>query len=112
MITGLRLPEFSVFKKLKIVPDILTFGKIFGGGVPIGIIGLTKKIEKALNKNTVFFGGTYSFNPLSSFLGLNTVSFILKNRIKIYKKLEDLSKYLTSSLNEFTEKNNIIENIK
>jgi glutamate-1-semialdehyde 2,1-aminomutase len=107
MITGLRLPEFSVFKKLKIVPDILTFGKIFGGGVPIGIIGLTKKIEKALNKNTVFFGGTYSFNPLSSFLGLNTVSFILKNRIKIYKKLEDLSKYLTSSLNEFTEKNNI-----
>lgn len=107
MITGLRLPEFSVFKKLKIVPDILTFGKIFGGGVPIGIIGLTKKIEKALNKNMVFFGGTYSFNPLSSFLGLNTVSFILKNRIKIYKKLEDLSKYLTSSLNEFTEKNNI-----
>ena len=107
MITGLRLPEFSVFKKLKIVPDILTFGKIFGGGVPIGIIGLTKKIERALNKNMVFFGGTYSFNPLSSFLGLNTVSFILKNRIKIYKKLEDLSKYLTNSLNEFTEKNNI-----
>ena len=107
MITGLRLPEFSVFKKLKIIPDILTFGKIFGGGVPIGIIGLTKKIEKALNKNMVFFGGTYSFNPLSSFLGLNTVSFILKNRIKIFKKLEVLSKYLTNSLNEFTEINNI-----
>lgn len=55
----------------------------------------------------VFFGGTYSFNPLSSFLGLNTVSFILKNRIKIFKKLEVLSKYLTNSLNEFTEINNI-----
>ena len=107
MITGMRLPEFSVFKRLKILPDILTFGKIFGGGVPIGIIGLTKKVEIKLNKNKVFFGGTYSFNPLSSFLGLNTVSFILKNKIKIYRKLEDLSKQLTNNLNKFTDTYNI-----
>ena len=95
---------FSVFKKLKIIPDILTFGKIFGGGVPIGIIGLTTNFLKPIK---IWFFLEALQLILSSFLGLNTVSFILKNRIKIFKKLEVLSKYLTNSLNEFTEINNI-----
>ena len=90
MITGMRVPELSVFKKLKIVPNIITFGKIFGGGLPIGIIGITKKVEISLNKinNNVFFGGTYSLNPLSSYFGNNTIKFIIKNKNKIYNKLE------------------------
>ncbi len=109
MITGMRLPQFAVFKKLKITPDILTFGKIFGGGVPIGIIGLKKKIEIKLNKskNAVFFGGTYSFNPLSSYIGLNTLGYIIKNKKKIYQKLEKLSDYFTKEFNNFTYRHNI-----
>ena len=109
MITGLRLPELSVYKKLKTVPDILTFGKIFGGGVPIGIIGITKKVEKELNKknNNVFFGGTYSLNPFSSYLGLNTIKYIFKNKHKIYNKLNNLSKKLSTELNQFIYANSL-----
>ena len=109
MISGLRLPELSVYKKLKTTPDILTFGKIFGGGVPIGIIGITKKVENLLSKNkdTVFFGGTYSLNPFSSYLGLNTIKYIYKNRNKIYYKLETLSEILATQLNNFIYDNDL-----
>ena len=109
MISGLRLPELSVYKKLKTTPDILTFGKIFGGGVPIGIIAITKKIENLLNKdrNAVFFGGTYSLNPLSSYLGHNTINYIYKNKKKIYSKLETISDILASKLNTFISNNNL-----
>ena len=109
MITGMRLPELSAYKKLKTPPDILTFGKIFGGGVPIGIIGITKKIEKLLNKknNNVFFGGTYSLNPFSSHLGHNTIKYIFKNKSKIYNKLDNLSKRLSTELNKFISTNRL-----
>jgi glutamate-1-semialdehyde 2,1-aminomutase len=109
MITGMRLPELSVYKKIKMPPDILTFGKILGGGAPIGVIGIKKKIEKSLKKknNYVFLGGTYSLNPFSSYLGTNTIKYILKNRIKIYKKLDKLSGVLENKLNEFIKEKNL-----
>lgn len=109
MVTGMRLPEFSVYKKLKVVPDIITFGKIFGGGAPIGVLGITSKVERKLIKrdNQVFFGGTYSLNPLSSFLGSNTIKYILKNQKKIYSKIENLSHNLTDQLNEFISIKNL-----
>jgi glutamate-1-semialdehyde 2,1-aminomutase len=109
MITGMRLPEFSVYKKINMPPDILTFGKILGGGAPIGVIGIKKKIEISLKKknNYVFFGGTYSLNPISSYLGSNTIKYILKNRVKIYKKLDKLSEILANKLNEFIKEKNL-----
>ena len=109
MITGMRLKEYSTYKKIKLSPDILTFGKIFGGGVPIGIIGIKKNIERQLNKknNYVFFGGTYSLNPFSSYLGINTINYILKNKKKIYNKLDVLSERLSTQLNKFIDVNNL-----
>ena len=107
MITGLRIREFSVYKKLKVVPDLITFGKIFGGGAPIGIIGISKKIEKKLNKKSIFFGGTYSLNPLTMILGTNTINYILKNKKKIYDKLKKNSKYLVENINKMLKINKI-----
>ena len=50
MITGLRFNCSSVQNQFNLKPSISTFGKCFGGGLPIGIIGINKNVKK-LNKN-------------------------------------------------------------
>ena len=50
IITGFRSHKFSVQNNYNIKPDITTIGKIFGGGLPIGIIGISKKVENKIKK--------------------------------------------------------------
>ena len=107
MITGIRVDKFSVQKSLKLKPDLSTFGKIIGGGLPIGAIGLSKTVERKLSKqkNKVFFGGTFSGNPLVTEIGYQNLKYIYKNE-KIFDYLENLSDYFEKSLNLFLEKKN------
>ena len=64
IITGVRINCSSIQRIYKLNTDISTFGKVAGGGMPIGIIGISKKVEKKLNSQSqkVFFGGTFSGN--------------------------------------------------
>lgn len=107
MITGLRIREFSVQQRMKLKPDLSTFGKIIGGGFPISVVAvsaeLTKKIKKL--KSKIFFGGTFSANQFSCKVGYETLDFILKNKKKIYDKVDYLAKYFENQMNNFFEKN-------
>ena len=109
MVTGLRSSQITVQNKLKIYPEFLTLGKIFGGGFPIGIIAIHRTIVKKYDNKIkkVFFGGTYSLNPTSHNVGIQTVKYVLKNKNKIYNKINSLAKILTDNLNKFLEKNKI-----
>ena len=109
MITGLRSKDNSVQATFKIKPSISTFGKCLGGGMPIGIIAINKKIEMLLknNKKKVFFGGTFSGNSISTYVGKKTTEFIYKNKKKIYQNLERKSIFFQKELNYFISKNNI-----
>ena len=109
IITGLRNKQLSVFKKLDLIPDIVTFAKIFGGGLPIGICCISKKLNNKLNKlnKKVFFGGTFSSNPFSSITGLNTFRYINKNKNKIFKNLEMISNFIEYEINSFCKKNDL-----
>ena len=106
IITGLRTECSSVQNKYKLVSDISTFGKVFGNSLPIGFIGITKKIEKKINKNKlkIFFGGTFSANSLSTHVANRTLEYLIINKKKIFKDLENKSTGFCSTLN-----NNIIE---
>ena len=107
MITGLRIDGKSVQSYFKIKPDISTFGKCFGGGMPIGIIGITKKIESSIKNKKIFFGGTYSGNSISSYVGMITTQYILKNKKKIFSDLEKKSSFFENEINKFIEENKI-----
>ena len=50
VITGLRVAKLAIHKKYNLKPDIVTFGKCFGAGLPIGITLISKKISNKLNK--------------------------------------------------------------
>ena len=88
MITGIRIRPGSIQRKYNINADITTVGKILGGGLPIAVIGISEKVNKIIKKKNikVFFGGTFSGNSLSSFIGNETLKFLLKNK-KLFSNL-------------------------
>ena len=108
MITGLRFNCSSVQDQFKLNPSISTFGKCFGGGLPIGIIALKKEVLLKLKKNEkkIFFGGTFSGNSINSFLSNKTVKYIIKNKKNIFINLEKKAIYLEKKLNDFLVENN------
>ena len=108
MITGLRFNCSSVQDQFKLNPSISTFGKCFGGDLPIGIIALKKEVLLKLKKNEkkIFFGGTFSGNSINSFLSNKTVKYIIKNKKNIFVNLEKKAIYLEKNLNDFLVKNN------
>ncbi len=108
MITGIRTYEGSVHKKFGLSPSISTFGKCIGGGAPIGVIALSKKLTFKINKlkNKVYFGGTFSGNSLSTFIGYETLNYIDKNK-SLIRNLNEKSKYIKTEINNFIKKNNI-----
>ena len=108
MITGLRINGSSLQNYLNIVPDISIFGKGFGGGFPIGIIAISKKIKDTIVKKklNVFYGGTYSGNSFSTLLAYENTKYIRKNKT-IIKKLNSKSKYFQEELNYFFKEKKI-----
>jgi len=108
MITGGRLKKGSIYKKYNLKPDIVTVGKVIGGGAPIGIIGISKETNKRISKKNkkIFFGGTFSGNSLSSYLGNETLKFILKKKL-IVNKVNNYSELFQKNINDFILKNNL-----
>ena len=109
IITGLRTDASTLQKYFDIKPDISTFGKCFGGGLPIGIIGVSKMFfNKMKNKEKkIFFGGTFSANSITTYVGMKTTDYILKNKRKIFSKLEKNSKFFQDQMNQFFDKEKI-----
>ena len=108
IITGIRIRPGSIQRKYKINADITTVGKILGGGLPIGVIGISEKINKTIKKKNIkiFFGGTFSANSLSSFVGNETLKFLLKNKA-LFTNLNKKSLYFQKNLNQFITKEGI-----
>ena len=109
IITGGRVCDLAIYKKLKIIPDILTLGKIFGGGFPIGITAFSKTIQKKINliKKPVFFGGTFSGNIFITFAGYNKLKYILKKRKKLSSHFKKLNEYLIKNFEKEVNKNKL-----
>jgi glutamate-1-semialdehyde 2,1-aminomutase len=98
IVTGFRLNFGSVSSLYRLNPDIITLGKIVGGGLPIGVVCGKKEIMKVANpvenryKEQLCYvgGGTFSSNPLTMTAGYATLDYISKNRQTVYNKINKL----------------------
>lgn len=105
VMTGFRLAPGGAQEKLNVDADLVTYGKVIGGGLPVGAFGGKRKImEHIAPLGNVYQAGTLSGNPLAMIAGFTTLS-ILKNNPEIYDRLEKKTKTLQKGLNEiFTSK--------
>ncbi len=100
VMTGFRLSSGGAQQILDIVPDITTFGKIIGGGLPVGAYGGKAEIMNMLApEGPVYQAGTLSGNPLAMAAGLTTLK-ILSETEGFYQELEKKSAYLVNGIRE------------
>lgn len=93
IVTGFRLGYGCMYSQMDLDPDIVTLGKVVGGGMPIGVIcGKVDVMERAntsrMDRKSRCYvgGGTFSANPASMTAGHATLQ-VLKENQDIYDKI-------------------------
>ena len=103
VMTGFRLAPGGAQERLKIDADLVTYGKVIGGGLPVGAFGGKKEImEYIAPLGNVYQAGTLSGNPIAMIAGFTMLNE-LKNNQNIYAELDDKGLYLEKNLHEILE---------
>jgi glutamate-1-semialdehyde 2,1-aminomutase len=103
VITGFRLALGGCQELTGVLPDVATYGKIIGGGLPIGAIGCSKEMVAIAQKTDDGFSaaGTFSGNPLTLTTGAATLKYLQENR-QLYGDMMAKGEFLRSGFNEWT----------
>ena len=97
VITGFRLGVGGAQEWFGIKPDLSTFGKIVGGGMPMAIYGGRKDIMRNISPTgKVYQAGTLSGNPIATTAGIKTLE-ILRDHPELYTKIEENTKKLAEA---------------
>ena len=107
VMTGFRLAKGGAQELLGIKADIVTFGKVLGGGLPVGAFAAKNEIMSHLApEGPVYQAGTLSGNPLAMAAGLAMLT-ALNEDATIFDRLATKTKYLHEGLTSVLEKENI-----
>lgn len=94
VMTGFRLAPGGAQERLGIRADVVTYGKVIGGGLPVGAFAARKEIMAFLAPvGPVYQAGTLSGNPLAMTAGL-TMLELLANTPEAYTRLDEKTAYL------------------
>jgi glutamate-1-semialdehyde 2,1-aminomutase len=99
VMTGFRLAPGGAQERLQINADLVTYGKVIGGGMPVGAFGGKKEIMQHISPlGNVYQAGTLSGNPLAMIAGFVMLK-TLKENPSIYTQLDEKTDYLKNGLN-------------
>lgn len=100
VITGFRVGGLQCAQgKLGVMPDLTTFGKIIGGGFPVGAVGgRTEIVEEFTPAGDVFQSGTFSGHPVTMAAGLATLQFAAEN--DVYDHVNALGDQIRSGMRD------------
>ena len=104
VISGFRLGFEGAAGLYKIKPDLLTFGKIIGGGLPVGAFAGSKKIMQMIAPDgTVYQAGTLSANPVAMAAGYTALQCVLED--DFYRNLQDKTLAFAESIKSHIDSN-------
>lgn len=96
VITGFRLARGGATEWFDVQPDVWAFGKVIGGGLPVGCYGASREVMGNISPlGGVYQGGTLSGNPLATAAGLVTLELLDADA---YVELERIATRLASGM--------------
>lgn len=105
VITGYRLGFEGAAKHYDVRPDILTYGKILGGGMPVGAYGASAEIMGHVSPDgPVYQAGTLSGNPVAMAAGIAQLTEVL--RLGFYRDLNNKAQEFADSIQRFATARN------
>lgn len=111
VMTGFRLAAGGVQELLNVNADIVTFGKVIGGGLPVGAFAARDEIMNHLAPiGPVYQAGTLSGNPLAMSAGLAMLSE-LNNKPEVFLSLAEKTAYLHQGISGALDKHKIVHTI-
>jgi len=97
VMTGFRVARGGAAERYGVRPDLVTLGKIIGGGLPVGAYGGRRDLMSQVSPvGPVYQAGTLSGNPLAMAAGIATLDALAEPRA--YERLEALSRRLEEGL--------------
>jgi len=100
VMTGFRLAPGGAQERLQVNADLVTYGKVIGGGMPVGAFGGKKEIMQHISPlGNVYQAGTLSGNPIAMIAGYTTLK-TLKENYTIYNELDETTARLRDGLND------------
>ncbi|MBE7171398.1 MAG: glutamate-1-semialdehyde 2,1-aminomutase [Williamsia sp.] len=107
VMTGFRLARGGAQERLNIDADLVTYGKVIGGGLPVGAFGGRKEImDKIAPVGNVYQAGTLSGNPIGMIAGYTVLQELNENPF-IYTSLENKTVHLENGLRHILEKRSV-----
>lgn len=107
VMTGFRLAKGGAQEALGINADIVTFGKVIGGGLPVGAFAARDEIMNCLAPlGSVYQAGTLSGNPIAMTAGLMQLKQLNENP-QIFDKINQSTEYLHKGFDQVLQKNEI-----
>ncbi|WP_299444246.1 glutamate-1-semialdehyde 2,1-aminomutase [uncultured Aquimarina sp.] len=111
VMTGFRLAKGGVQELFEVDADIVTFGKVIGGGLPVGAFAARTEIMNHLAPlGPVYQAGTLSGNPLAMAAGLAMLTE-LNDQTKIFDSIAKKTEYLHKGIAKVLEENNVVHTI-
>ena len=93
VMTGFRVALGGAVELYGMEPDLITLGKIVGGGLPVGVFGGKREwMDLLAPLGPVYQAGTLSGNPLAMAAGIATIEYLQQNKAAVYVQLERTSK--------------------
>ena len=102
VITGFRLGFTGAAGYYNVTPDLVTYGKIIGGGMPVGAYGGKREIMECISPlGPVYQAGTLSGNPIAMTAGIVTLKKLLADP-GIYDRINSMGAYMAEELRKIT----------